>query len=152
MKRMKRMLSFVLTGLMLLAMAACGAKEQSKVLVYEQSGVVMEYKMDAKGDVIHTITQTSVIDCSQYTEDQILQMEEMIEEVSPVYEEIEGVTYEVTRDGDELKEIITIDASNADALEELSDAGMLPLEGSGQKISLEKTVESLESQGWTVQE
>ena len=51
-----------------------------------------------------------------------------------------------------LKEIITIDASNADALEELSDAGMLPLEGSGQKISLEKTVESLESQGWTVQE
>lgn len=76
----------------------------------------------------------------------------MIEEVSPVYEEIEGVTYEVTRDGDELKEIITIDASNADALEELSDAGMLPLEGSGQKISLEKTVESLESQGWTVQE
>ena len=40
MKRMKRMLSLVLTGLMLLAMAGCGAKEQSKVLVYEQSGVV----------------------------------------------------------------------------------------------------------------
>lgn len=152
MKRMKRMLGLILTGLMVLAMVGCGGKEQTKVLTYEQSGVVMEYKMDAKGDVIHTITQTSVIDCSQYTEDQILQMEEMIEEVSPVYEEIEGVTYEVTRDGDELKEIITIDASNADALEELSDAGMLPLEGDGSKISLEKTVESLEGQGWTVQE
>lgn len=152
MKRMKRMLCLILAALMLVSMVGCGAKKQSTTLVFEQPGVTMEYKLDAKGDVVETITQSSIIDCSMYGEDEIQAIEDMISQVEPIYEEIDGVTYEVERGDSTIIEIITIDASKADTLKKLSESGMLPIDGEASKISLKLTVESLESQGWVVKE
>lgn len=152
MKCMKRLFCLILTNLMILSLIGCGGKEQSTTLLYEESGVTMEYKMDAKGDIVHTITQTSILDCSEYTEEEIAAIEELVAQTGASYEEYEGVTYESAVEGTTLKEIITIDASNSDTLTTLSEAGLLPIDGDSTKISLKKTVESLESQGWVVQE
>ncbi|MCI5699441.1 MAG: DUF1307 domain-containing protein [Lachnospiraceae bacterium] len=152
MKRMKRMLCLILAALMLVSMAGCGAKEQSTTLVLEQPGVTMEYKLDAKGDVVEIITQSSTIDCSMYGEDELQAIEDMISQVEPIYAGIDGVTYEVERGESTIIEVITIDASKSDTLKKLSESGMLPIDGDASKISLKLTVESLESQGWAVKE
>lgn len=154
MKRMKRMFCMLLATLMILSMIGCGGTEQSKTLRYEdeESGITMEYKMDAKGDIVHTITQTSLLDCSAYSEEEIAEIEELLAQTIASYEEYEGVTYDSSMTDATLTEIITIDASDSDTLTALSDAGLLPIDGNASKISLKKTVEALESQGWVVQE
>lgn len=152
MKRMKRLFCLILASLMVLSMIGCGGKEQSTTLLYEESGITMEYKMDAKGDIVHTITQTSILDCSAYTEEEIAAIEELMVQTSTSYGEYECVTYESVVEDTTLKETITIDASDSDTLKALSEAGLLPIDGNSSKISLKKTVESLESQGWVVQE
>lgn len=153
MKKMKRLMCMVLAGLIILSMAACGgSKPQTAVLTYEANGVTMEYKIDAKGDTINTITQTSSIDCSAYSEDDIATIQASMDEYAAIYEAYDGVKYETAVDGTTLKEIITLDVSDSDLVQSLSDAGLLPIEGDGTKLSLDKTVENLESQGWTLQE
>ena len=152
MKRMKRMFGLILASLMVLSMIGCSGKEQSTTLIYEESGVTMEYKMDAKGDIVHTITQTTTLDCSDFSEEDIAAFQALIDQTSVSYAEYEGVTYESDFENSILKEVITIDASDSDTLTGLSEAGLLPLEGDSTKISLKKTIEALENQGWSVQE
>ena len=150
---MKKILCAILTGLMLLSVTACGNSEPTTVtLTMEQNGATIDYKLDAKGDVVQTITQTSTVDCSAYTEEQLAVIEESAGQYAASYEGIEGVTYSIETVDTNLVETIVIDATNSDSLQELSDLGLLPIEGSSSSISLEKTVENLEALGMTVVE
>ncbi|MBO5460862.1 MAG: DUF1307 domain-containing protein, partial [Ruminococcus sp.] len=131
----------------------CGNSEPTTVtLTMEQNGATIDYKLDAKGDVVQTITQTSTVDCSAYTEEQLAVIEESAGQYAASYEGIEGVTYSIETVDTNLVETIVIDATNSDSLQELSDLGLLPIEGSSSSISLEKTVENLEALGMTVVE
>lgn len=153
MKQMKRIMCIILASLILFALTACGGSEpQTVVLTYEQDGVSMEYQLDAVGDTVETITQTSSIDCSMYTEAQMQIFEESISEYAATYDSIDGVSYSTEIIGTDLVETISIDATNTDTLDTLSAQGLLPIEGTSARISLEKTVENLEAQGWVVQE
>ncbi len=147
---MRKLLCISVSILMLLAMTACGGKEQTVVLTFNQDGVEMEFQMDAKGDIVQTITQTSVLDCSAYEQEQIDAIIESTEEYSATYEEYDGVTYTVTTEGTDIIEKIVIDTTDSDNLEELSEAQLLPIDGSAEKISVKKTVEALEAEGWVV--
>lgn len=151
----KKVLGLGLAGLMSLSLAACGgAEEQSVTLNYEMEGVTMEYTLDATGDIVHTITQVSSVDCSAYTEEQVAVLQSSLEEYATVYEAYEGVEYSSSVEEGFMYETIKIDVTDQDTISELSEAGLLPIEGDSAItfISLEKTVESLESQGWVVQE
>lgn len=152
MKSTKKIVSLVLVGLMVFLMTACGAKEKSAVLTYEQTGVLMEYRIDAKGDVVQKITQTSTLDCSAFSEDQVAAIEASLVEYADTYEKMDGVEYSSSKSGDAIVETIIIDATNGDTLGELADAGLLPIEGDASKISLSKTIDNLEEQGWTLKE
>ena len=153
MKLGKKIMCGVLAVMMLFCLTACGssAKDQTVVLTYEQDGVSMEYKMDAKGDVIQTITQTSTIDCSAYTEDDIALIEASIQEYAAIYEEYDGVDYSSETVDNAIIEIIKLDVSDSALVQSLADAQLLPIEGEGTTLSLEKTVENLTSQGWVQQ-
>lgn len=151
----KKVLGLGLAGLMSLSLAACGGvEEQSVTLNYEMEGVNMEYTLDAAGDVVHTITQVSSVDCSAYTEDQVAMLQSSLEEYATVYDAYEGVEYSSSVEEGFMYETIKIDVSEQDTISELSEAGLLPIESDSAVtfISLEKTVENLESQGWVVQE
>lgn len=152
MKQLKRFMCLGVAILMVLAMTACGSKSQTKVLTLEADGVTMEYKIDAEGDTIKKLTQTSSIDGSAYSEDVLAAIEESMNEYASIYAEYEGVTYKTDLEGTVIVETITIDVSDADLVSSLSDAGLLPIDGDGSRLSLEKTVDSLTAQGWTLQD
>lgn len=152
MKKMKRIMCVVLAALTVFAMTACGGgKEQTAVLTLEQNGVTMEYKMDAKGDSIQKITQTSTIDCTGYSAEDIAMVEASIAEYAAIYEAYEGVTYKTESTDTTFNEIIELDVSDDELVQSLSEAGLLPIEGDGSNLSLEKTIENLTAQGWVEQ-
>ncbi len=151
MKKMKRIMCFVLACIMVFSITACGGKEQTKILTLEQNGVTMEYQIEAKGDSIHTITQKSSIDCSGYTADDIALIEASIAEYAAIYEAYDGVTYSTETTDTTIIETIKLDVSDGDLVQSLSDAGLLPIEGDGTNLSLEKTIENLTAQGWVEQ-
>lgn len=152
MKSTKKIVSLVLAGLMVFLMTACGAKEETAVLTYEQMGVLIEYRMDAKGDVVQKITQTSTLDCSAFSDDQVAVIEASLDEYAETYKKMDGVEYSSSKTGAVIVETIIIDATNKDTLEDLVKAGLLPIEGETSKISLSKTIDNLEDQGWTLKE
>lgn len=153
MKQMKRFMCAAFTVLMILALTACGSTDpQTVVLTTEQNGVPVEYQLDSLGDTVQTITQKSTVDCSMYTEEQISLFEASINEYAATYEAIEGVTYSSEFVDTNLVETICIDATNSDTLNSLSEQGLLPIDGTSSKIPLKRTVENLQSQGWTIKE
>lgn len=149
---MKRLMCFGLVLLMMVAMTACGSKEQTKFLTFEANGVTMEYKIDAKGDTITKLTQTSSIDGSAYTEDVLATIVAAMDEYASVYAEYQGVSYITETVGTTINETIIIDVSDAELVSSLSDAGLLPIQGDSSKLSLEKTIDNLTAQGWILQE
>lgn len=150
---MKRVISLCLVVAMVLAFAGCGSAEpQSATLLYEADGVLIEYCLDALGDKCQTLTQTSYIDCADYTDEEMQLMEDALVEYADIYAQYEGVTYSTETEGTVIKEIIVLDISSAELVQSLSEAGLLPITGSAEYISLKKTVEGLTEQGWELQE
>lgn len=146
---MKKFLCAILAALMVLSMAACSSSEpQTVVLTMEQNGVSIDYQLDAKGDIVQKITQTTTMDCSAYTEDQIAAVEEAVAQYEAAYNAIEGVTYTAGLEDTDFVETIIIDTTDEDTISELSAQGLVPVEGEG-LISLEKTVELMKEQGFT---
>lgn len=152
MKLLKKALCLGLAGIMALCLVACGGEEKSVTMISEQDGVKVEYTMDAKGDVVHTITQVSTIDCSAFTDEDLELIKASAEECSKVYGEYEGVEYSYSTEEGYMHETIVIDVSDMDMCKELAEQGMLPIEGNAKFISLKLTIESMEEQGFVVQE
>ncbi len=149
---MKKILSFILAVIILLSFTACKKSDpQIVTLNIEDSGVLSTYTLEADGDVVHTIKQTTTMDCTGFVEQQFDIINEAITEYEAIYNAVEGVTYEVDVTETSMVEKLTIDATNKDTLKELSDQGLMPVE-SGDYISLEKTVKSMEADGWVIAE
>lgn len=149
---MKKWFSFLLTAMLLLALTACGSKAQTVTLLSEdaESGISTKYTMEADGDIVHTITQVTTMDCADFTEEQIDVITESVEQYKAIYAEVDGVTYDVEITETAMTETIVIDASNEATMTALSENNLMPIEGEG-AISLEKTVDAMSEQGWTVQ-
>lgn len=151
---MKKFLCTILASFILFSFTACGTEpeEKSIILTLEEEGTTVDYQLDAFDDTVQKITQTSTIDCSAFTEEQLSSVFDNAEQYTAAYEEIEGVTYSIeTVDGD-LVETITIDLTKVDSLQALSDSGLLPVESDADSISFEKTVENLKGLGMTEKE
>lgn len=156
MKKTKRIVSLLLAGLMIFLLVGCGDKKEDKrettVLTYEANGVSIEYRMESTGDVVKKITQESTLDYSAYTDDQILAMEELLEEYALEYNKMKSVTYSYKNEGSTFVETIVMDTTVDGALEELQSIGMGTLEEDAKYISLEMTIDNMESMGFELQE
>lgn len=139
-------------GMALLLMGCSGGKEQSVTLTTEESGMLQEMVLDAKGDLVTKITQTSTVEIGELEEAQIEYVKEEIQKAKENFEAYEGADYEYDLSDTTLKETITVDMTDTDTVDKLADDGLLPIEGNASKISLEKTKEGLISGGWTVKE
>ena len=151
---MKKLLSIMIVAIMALSLIACGGPEpQTATLKYEENGVVLEYTIDAADDEVEKITQVSTLDCSIYSEDELTLLEETLDEYAKIYEEYEAVTYSSEISDSNMIETIVIDVTNLDQMKELAEAGLVPLDDPDASfISFDKTIESLQSQGWTLVE
>ena len=151
MKGLKRSISAVLLCCVLVAMlAGCGKKEETVTVRMEQDGGVMEITMDATNDIITKWVQKSTISGVDDAAMEIL--EPTIKATEDTYAPFEKVEYKTERNGDTLVETITIDMSDSATVKALVDAGLMPVDGNSDRISLKLTVQSFKDQGFTVVE
>lgn len=154
---MKKFLCIVLACIAILSMAACGGSgnepvAETKVMNISVDGIVIEYKMEAEDDIIHTLTQTSTLDKAAFTVADVAAFEASFADYEAIYSEIEGVTYKTESTDTALIETIIMDVSNSDTIKTLADSGLLPVEGGTRALSLSGTVEGLQEQGWVLAE
>lgn len=143
-----------MAGAVMLGLAACGGEEEvqnAATATLEQNGVTMTMSFDAKGDVVTKITQESVIDLSGYTEEQIETLNATVDTAEETYAALENVEYSCEEEDGKLVERIVI-PMDEDTLKEVVEQGLLPVDDENvTQLSLEATVDNLESAGWTIE-
>ena len=143
-----------MAGAVMLGLAACGGEEEvqnAATATLEQNGVTMTMSFDAKGDVVTKITQESVIDLSGYTEQQIETLNATVDTAEETYAALENVEYSCEEEDGKLVERIVI-PMDEDTLKEVVEQGLLPVDDENvTQLSLEATVDNLESAGWTIE-
>lgn len=151
---MKKQLCALMAGAVMLGLAACGGEEEvqnAATATLEQNGVTMTMSFDAKGDVVTKITQESVIDLSGYTEEQIETLNTTVDTAEETYAALENVEYSCEEEDGKLVERIII-PTDEDTLKEVVEQGLLPMDDENvTQLSLEATVDNLESAGWTIE-
>lgn len=151
---MKKQLCALMAGAVMLGLAACGGEEEvqnAATATLEQNGVTMTMSFDAKGDVVTKITQESVIDLSGYTEEQIETLNATVDTAEETYAALENVEYSCEEEDGKLVEQIVI-PTDEDTLKEVVEQGLLPVDDENvTQLSLEATVDNLESAGWTIE-
>lgn len=151
---MKKQLCAFMAGAVMLGLAACGGEEEvqnAATATLEQNGVTMTMSFDAKGDVVTKITQESVIDLSGYTEEQIETLNATVDTAEETYAALENVEYSCEEEDGKLVERIVI-PTDEDTLKEVVEQGLLPVDDENvTQLSLEATVDNLESAGWTIE-
>lgn len=150
---MKKWICALMAGALMLSVAACGKEEVKNAgkATMEQNGTTVTMSFDAKGDIVTKITQESVIDLSVYPEEAVAALDEAIAEAEATYAALEGVQYTCETTDQQMTETIVI-PTDEDTLKAVVNQGLLPVEGENvTAISLEDTLDSLESSGWTVE-
>ncbi len=152
---MKKILSSALIFCMVLSLAGCG-KEQTVSYSYEveQNGVTITDTMtfDAKGDKIKMITEVMELDMSAFDESQRSMVTDEYDSAVEQYNSVEGAEATSNMSDDGIYTMtVTIDASG-DTVSQLSELGLLEIEGNAKGISLKATGESLEASGYTLVE
>ncbi|MFD1417100.1 YehR family lipoprotein [Oceanobacillus jeddahense] len=149
--------TFRITGLLFLLLALVGLiacnSEETVTLQGEQNGVVLEITYVAEGDeVVEQSTESEI----PYSSLMVTTKEEAQAILDPIVAEIqgtEGLEHNIDYQDDKAIETMTIDYTSAD----LSEISALPgsnFEGSedADMVSLEQSVEMMESQGFEVVE
>ncbi len=156
-KTLKKLCSMTLVLMMLAALTGCGSEKEEKDVLrckQEQEGYVVEMVYDAKGDKATRVTQTSTLDLSKYPEEAVAAVDDALKQAEETYKAIKGVEYSYKKEDNKMIETVIIDL-NKDTINELSEKGLMPIEGEKDKkvtyISIERTKESLEKSGWTVE-
>lgn len=149
---MKKLFKLVFMLSLVITLVACGSsnKENNKVkLVGDMNGAYYEIILDAQGDKVITQTQITTITLADFDEDTQQLLIDSLEEYAKVYDEYDYVEYSSNMNDTEIIETIVLDLSKPKYIKELSEAGLLPIEGDKivSYISLEKTVENIEEMG-----
>lgn len=149
-KGIKRVISVLVLCALVAMLTACGGKEETTTCRLEQEDVIMEIKIDAKGDIITKWTQTSTI--TNLDEDVKAVLESVVDELKAGYDGYSNVEYTTKFENDSFIEVVAIDMTDKDGVKKLVDEGLLPVEGNASRLSMKQTVENLKSQGYVVVE
>lgn len=146
----KKLITMFLLVCMALAAVGCGAaKKQTATCTIEQNGAKVQMDLEAEGDKIVKLTQTSTVPLDGITDEIMEAVDQEIEAAKERFEGIDGVTYSSDKTDTELKEVIVIN-TDKETLKAVTEKGLLPVEGNTDSLSLEATKKSLEKNGWTV--
>ena len=152
-KNMKKVLSTIIAVLLVLALVACGAKEQSVTyrMETEQSGIAMVELMtfEAEGDKIVKITDKLEMDFSGFDDATVEQLKTAFDEMTAQGNSVDGASCESSFSGTTYTMTLTVDVESG-AAAELGDMGLLQITGDAENgLSLKNTEEQLASNGYT---
>ena len=152
MKKMKHLIVGLLAVGMVFTMTACGGKEQTVTYQgeVEESGLKATDTMtfSAKGDTVERLTEVIEFDISSFDDTVKEQLNSVYEELAGQYNAVEGANCTMETGDDSITLNIDVDTTGS-ALKELTDKGLLQMEGGGNgKVSLKASTESLESNGY----
>ncbi len=133
-------------------LVACNAEEKTVTLQMEQEGVIMELTYKAEGDKVIEQSANNVLPYEALGVTTPEEAEEIMTEFIAGYDDTEGVTHNIDYQDDELIETLTIDYETVD-LNEVNKLSGASFEGDLDKgVSLKKSIEVLEEQGYKVVE
>lgn len=151
MKKMRRVVAGLLALGMVLALTACGGKEQTATyrMETEQNGLKMEDTMTltAKGDTVQKMSEVVKVDTSTLEDEQKELINTLYDQMVEQYKAVDGVECKGEKTDTSYTITIDIDATG-NAVKELSKQGLLQVDGNADRISLKITGTSLESAGY----
>ncbi|MGX7111970.1 YehR family lipoprotein [Gemella cuniculi] len=144
---MKKMIT-ILSAFLLIFLAGCSSKEESKTFVKTQRGVKMELTYYYKGDKVTKQTANNMMSYSELGVKRE-QLEKILEPTIKRYQGIQGLEETVDFQEDKAVEKLTVDYTKA-KISELKDVPGITIFGSdGDAISFKKSKEILKSDGFT---
>ncbi len=146
---MKKIISIILAGAMILSLAACGTSslETKRVtLVGTLDGADVEYTIEGTGDVAKQIRQVMTTDISALDENTVRLR---AAEVKLKYDIIAGLTYTYSISDGTLTENIEMDVSSAANVQAMASQGLIQSEAGAEAVSIQKTIDNLKAQGFT---
>ena len=150
---MKKSVCVLAVCVFMCGLTACSQEEvqNAATATIEQNGVTMSMAFDVKGDTVTKITQESVIDLTGYTEEEITAINSTVEAAKEIYAELDGIEYSTEeKDGQIIEKIVM--PTDEETLEVMIDQGLLPVSDENiTQLSLDATLENLESSGWTIE-
>lgn len=157
-KMFKRVSAIVLSLMMVAALAGCGSQKEEKAVLrckQEQQGYAVEMVFDAKGDRATRLTQIGTLDLTDLPEEAVAAVDDSLKQMEDTYKEMKGVEYSYKKEDKKITETIVIDLSE-ETIKAMSESGLLPVESNSDKavkvISIKQSRESLEKNGWTIEE
>lgn len=142
---MKKIGALLMIGV--LCLSGCGAKENSRVCKVDELGMNEVMTLNAKGDLVtstHSVVTVDMAAAGLTDETQQSAMKSMMEQQ---YTGLKGVDAKVDVKEGILTVDVTIDFKKVDA-STLVDLGLMD-DASSSKVSLEKSIEGLQSAGYT---
>ncbi|EPH72686.1 hypothetical protein D929_01906 [Enterococcus faecalis 02-MB-P-10] len=148
---MKKMLRVYLIFIGVLFLASCGAKTETMTFVGSpQAGIDSTITYTYKGDKVLTQTARNVISYDSLG----MSREEARETLDPLssqYKDVKGINYNMTYEDKQAVEKLTIDYEDLD-YDKAAKVDGIQIEGNSSKgISMKKSQELVESQGYTKQ-
>lgn len=154
---MKKTKVLLLICFALVLLIGCGAKPNAFTAEVNQDGTLTKMHFEGMGDKTEKIVMTITVDLSEYAAEATPEImnqiaEETKGEMQSLIGDAKGVTLEVNVDGTSIVQVITIDASTPETIKQLSESGVLELEGVSDSISMKATKEALTKGGYTITE
>ncbi len=152
---MKKISALLLLAIILLTSVACdssNAAQASETLIVsrEKNNRIAEREYSAKDDLVTGLKQTTKLDMTKLDEDMQTVIRESTRQAKSVYEATEGVTYDVTEEGNFLTEIITIDFTENN-IQKILELDLIDINVENNRISLSQTKTVLRANGWTIE-
>lgn len=147
---MKKSNLFKVVALAMISMfllVGCGKEVTETYTQTLQPGVESKLTYTAKGDVVQKQSSETVVDYAKsgLTEDSI---KNSIKTEVDKYKNVKGLDHKIEYKKDKMIEKLTLDYTKAD-MKEIKQKGIMTFQsGEGDKVSLKKSAELLESQGY----
>lgn len=149
---MRKWIILCLTLLISFTLVACNSKEEIVTLQAEEQGIILKLTYKAEGDKVIEQTADNVMPYESLGLTTAEEAKEIFGDAVAEYEGVKGVKHSMDYQEDKAVESLTINYAEAD-LEEVSHLVGTMFDGdTSEGISLKKSIEMLEEQGFEVVE
>lgn len=147
---MKKILTVLLVLLVVAGCSSTTVEQKTTTCTLESEVMTSNMEIVSEGDnvVKQITTNTTDFGSVGYSEEDIMTL---VDTYTSLYGDIKGLTYDHEISDGTLKEVVTVDYKNGD-MEEFLEKGVITTSEDGEVpeyVSLELTIESIESQGYT---